>query len=234
MFKENFKTKSKNEYLNILPVTTSKKETRENYDKISKFYDYTEGIFEKKYIDMALRYLDIKQGETVLEIGFGTGNALIKTAEYVGQSGSVYGIDISPKMVEVAYRKIKNKSLSDRIKLICCDATKLPYSTNKFDVVFLSFTLELFDTPEIPEILKEVKRVLKSGGRLGIVSLSKDVRKSLFLRLYEWAHKKFPKYIDCRPIYAAYFVKKAGFYINYKKKAKIFLAPIEIVIGIKN
>ena len=228
------KTKSKNKYLNILPVSTSKKESRENYDRISKFYDYTEGIFEKKYIDMALKYLDIKQGEAVLEIGFGTGNALIKIADQVGQSGMVNGIDISPKMVDLAYRKVKNKSLSDRIKLTCGDAAKLPYSNNRFDAVFLSFTLELFDTPEIPEILKEVKRVLKPGGRLGIVSLSKDNEKSLFLRLYEWSHIKFPKYIDCRPIFTAYLIKKAGFYITLLKKAKIFLAPIEIVIGIKN
>ncbi len=217
-----------------MPVSRSKKEVQENYDKISKFYDYTEGIFEKKHIDMALRCLDIKQGEVVLEIGFGTGNALIKMAEYVGKSGAVYGIDISPKMVEVAYRKIKNKLPLGRIKLTCGDAVKLPYSANKFDVAFLSFTLELFDTPEIPEILKEVKRVLKPGGRLGIVCLSKDDGKSLFLRLYEWAHIKFPKYIDCRPIFAAYPIKNAGFYISYKKKEKIFLATVEIVIGIKN
>ncbi len=226
------KPKTKTNYLNILPVTRSRKEAREAYDKISKFYDCTEGIFEKKYINMALEQLYIKEGEVVLEIGFGTGNALIKIAEYVGRSGFVYGIDISPKMVEITNRKIKNRALSDRIKLTCGDATRLPYPYKKFDVVFLSFTLELFDTPEIPEILKEVRRVLKPDGRLGIVSLSKDNGKSLFLRLYEWAHKKFPKYIDCRPIFVAYSLENAGFEISYKNKAKIFLTPLEIVIGI--
>ena len=193
----------KNNYSNILPVSRSKTEAKDAYDKISKFYDYTEGIFEKKYTDMALRYLDIKHGEIVLEIGFGTGNALIKMAEYVGNSGTVYGIDISPKMVEIANRKIKNKLLSDRIKLTCGDAIRLPYPDEKFNVVFISFTLELFDTPEIPVILQEVRRVLRQNGRLGLVSLSKENGSSLFLRLYEWAHIKFPKYIDCRPIFAS-------------------------------
>ena len=133
----------------------------------------------------------------------------------------MYGIDISPKMLELANNKIRKRLFTDRVKLACGDAINLPYPDNKFDAVFLSFTLELFDTCEIPKALKEVKRVLKLNGRL-------------FLRLYEWAHIKFPKYIDCRPIFVTKSIKEAGFDIGYKKKAKIFIAPIEIVIGIKN
>jgi demethylmenaquinone methyltransferase/2-methoxy-6-polyprenyl-1,4-benzoquinol methylase len=218
----------------ILPVLRSKEEARVAYDRISKFYDYTEGIFEKKYINMALKELKIRKGEVILEIGFGTGNALIKLAEYIGKNGVVYGIDISPKMLELANKKIRKRLFTDRVKLTCGDAMKLPYPNNKFDTVFLSFTLELFDTCEIPKVLKEIKRVLKLNGRFGVVSLSKDNGKSLFLRLYEWAHIKFPKYIDCRPIFVTKSIEDAGFDIGYKKKAKIFLAPIEIVIGIKN
>lgn len=226
------KPKTKVNYSDILPVLRSKKEARESYDRISRFYDYTEGIFEKKSINIALEHLNIKEGEVVLEIGFGTGNALIKMAECIGKSGLVYGIDISPKMLERAKRKIKKWGFLNRVRLICRDAIKLPYPDKKFNAVFLSFTLELFDTPEIPEILKEIRRVLKTGGRLGIVSLSKDNGKSLFLRIYEWTHKKFPRSIDCRPIFVSYSLENAGFDISYKKKAKIFFAPLEIVIGL--
>ncbi|MCJ7472920.1 MAG: methyltransferase domain-containing protein [Actinobacteria bacterium] len=226
------KPKTKVNYSDILPVSRSKKEARESYDRISRFYDYTEGIFEKKSINKALKYLNIKEGEIVLEIGFGTGNALIKIAERIGKSGFAHGVDISPKMLERTNRKINKLGLSDRIKLISRDAIKLPYPDKKFNAVFLSFTLELFDTPEIPEILKEIKRVLKPGGRLGVVSLSKDNGRSIFLRLYEWAHKKFPRSIDCRPIFVAYSLENAGFDISYKKKAKIFFAPLEIIVGL--
>ena len=218
----------------ILPILRSKEEARAAYDKLSKFYDYTEGIFEKKYINMALNELRVRKGEVILEIGFGTGNALIKIKEYIGKNGVLYGIDISPKMLNLANNKIRKRLFTDRVKLTCGDAIRLPYPDNKFDAVFLSFTLELFDTCEIPIVLKEIKRVLKLNGRLGVVSLSKDNGKSLFIRLYEWAHIKFPKYIDCRPIFVTKSVKDASFDIRYKKKVKIFLAPIEIVIGIKN
>ena len=47
----------------ILPVLRSKEEAMEAYDRISKFYDFTEGIFEKKYINMALKELKIWKGE---------------------------------------------------------------------------------------------------------------------------------------------------------------------------
>ncbi|MCD6371912.1 MAG: hypothetical protein J7L39_04340 [Candidatus Aenigmarchaeota archaeon] len=49
----------------------------------------------------------------------------------------------------------------------------------------MSFTLELFDTPEIPKILTEIKRVLKPKGRLGIISMPKEDENSLLLKLYE-------------------------------------------------
>ncbi len=216
----------------ILPVLRSKEQARRSYDRLSRFYDYTEGIFEKKSINIALEQLNIKEGEEVLEIGFGTGNALIKIAESIGETGSAHGIDISPKMLERARRKINKLGLLNRAKLISGDAVKLPYPSKIFDAVFLSFTLELFDTHEIPKILKEIERVLEPGGRLGIVSLSKDNGRTLFLRLYEWAHIKFPNSIDCRPIFASYSIEDAGFDISYKKKAKIFFAPLEIVIGL--
>ena len=58
---------------------------------------------------------------------------------------------------------------------------------------------------------------MKLNGRLGVVSLSKDNGKSLFLRLYEWAHIKFPKYIDCRPIFVTKSIKDASFDIGYKE-----------------
>jgi demethylmenaquinone methyltransferase/2-methoxy-6-polyprenyl-1,4-benzoquinol methylase len=95
----------------------------------------------------------------------------------------------------------------------------------------MSFTLELFDTPEIPVILEEIKRVLKFNGRLGIVSMSREEGTSILFKLYEWAHKKFPNYADCRPIYVEQSLREAGFKIINKRKVKVFGLPLEIVIG---
>ena len=93
----------------ILPVLRSKEEAREAYDRISKFYDYTEGIFEKKYINIALKEFKIRKGEVILEIGFGTGNALIKIAEYIGKNGVVYGIDNFSQNARTCKKENKKK-----------------------------------------------------------------------------------------------------------------------------
>ena len=217
----------------VLRVYRTRVQAKENYDRISRFYDYFAGIFEKKYRNITLERLTIKKGETVLEVGFGTGHCLRQMAEAVGGEGKVYGIDISSGMLEVSRRRLKKAGLLDRVELYRGNALKMPYEDDKFDAVFMSFALELFDTPEIPKVLGEIKRVLNPNGRLGVVSMLKEDRDSILLRLYEWTHKKFPKYVDCRPIYVEQSLKDAGFKIRYKEKVKLLGLPGEVVIGIK-
>lgn len=217
---------------NILRVYRTKAQAKRNYDKISHFYDCFAGGFESHYRNVALNQLNIKSGETVLEIGFGTGHCLMQLVKTVGKTGMVYGVEISSGMLEVTKKRLEKAGLLDRVALYCGDAAKMPYNEHKFDAVFMSFTLELFDTPEIPVILNEIKRVLKHEGRLGVVSMSMVEGKSILFKLYEWAHKKFPNYADCRPIYVEQSLKEAGFEIKDKNKVKVFGLPLEIVIGI--
>ena len=155
-----------------------------------------------------------------MEIGFGTGHCLMQIAEAVGKEGRVCGVDLSPGMLEVSQRRLARAGLLDRVSLRCGDATDLPYADEEFDAAFMSFTLELFDTPEIPIVLSEIKRVLKPSGRLGVVSLSREDGTSLMLRLYEWMHQRMPQYIDCRPIYVEQALKEAGFQVVHSEKEK--------------
>jgi ubiquinone/menaquinone biosynthesis C-methylase UbiE len=216
----------------VLRVTRTKAQAKESYDRISRFYDSFAGVFEKKYRNMALERLNIERGETVLEIGFGTGHCLKQMAGSVGEDGKVCGIDISSGMLEVAKRRLEDAGLLDRVELRCGDAMEMPYEDNTFDAVFMSFALELFDSPEIPRVLAEIKRVLKRAGRLGVVSMSKEDGDSTLLRLYEWTHKKIPQYVDCRPIYVEQSIKDAGFEIQYREKVSLFGLPGEIVVGV--
>ena len=216
----------------ILAVPRTKEEAKRLYDRISKFYDYLTGASERKCSEKALDRLSIEEGETALEIGFGTGYCLKRIAERVGQTGEAYGIDISSGMLKVAKRKLEQADLMDRVELYCADAANLPYGENVFDSVFTSFTLELFDTPEIPKVLNEIKRVLKPGGRLGVVSMSKEDGRSIMLRLYEWFHKKWPKYVDCRPIYVEQSLRNTGYEIMSKERVRLFGLPGKIVVAL--
>ncbi len=201
---------------------------------MSRSYDLFAGAFEKRLRNKALARLEIAEGEAVLEVGFGTGHCLKQIAEAVGEAGRVCGVDLSAGMLEVSQRRLDRAGLLDRVSLSCGDATDLPYADEEFDAAFMSFTLELFDTPEIPMVLSEIKRVLKPNGRLGVVSLSREDGTSLMLRLYEWMHQRMPQYIDCRPIYVEQALKKAGFHVVHSEKEKLWGLPAKIVVGQNN
>ena len=224
---------NKSKARDILPVPRTKAEARQAYDTLSRIYDYTLGLVRHNYAEMALQRLAIAEGETVLEVGFGTGDCLKQITELVGPAGKACGIDISRGMLERTKRRLEKAGLAGAVELCCGDATCLPFNESTFDAVFMSFTLEVFDTPDMPRMLAQIKEVLKPGGRLGIVDTSKENGKSVFVRGYEWLHKKCPKYLGSRPIYAEQCLVDAGYQIRSKEKVKVFRVPTDIIVAIK-
>ena len=218
----------------IKRVERSKKQAKISYDKLSKWYDFLAGGSEKKYRDAGLVKLSVKQGEKVLEVGFGTGYCISLLARSVGEDGKVYGLDISEGMLSMTASRLKKSGLNERTELQCGDAANLPYSENLFDAIFISFTLELFDTPDIPIVLREFRRVLKNSGRICVVSMSKEGKTGLMIKLYDWAHEIFPNYVDCRPIYVRQALENANFEIADATKMSLSGLPIEIILAKKN
>ena len=137
------------------------------YARISRVYDAFKGRFERKLRGRGLELLDIKEGEAVLEIGFGTGYLLIEIARSVGKNGKVSGIDLTSQMVSLAKARVQKEGLAERVELREGDAREMPYQNKQFDVVFMTAMLELFDKPDTPKVLAEIKRVLKPAGRQG-------------------------------------------------------------------
>lgn len=217
----------------ILPVPRTREEARQAYDRLSRIYDYTIGAFGRKYSAMALRRLSVTDGERVLEIGFGTGHCLQLMAELVGQTGRVCGIDLSSRMIGRTRRRLDRAGLAGRVSLCCGDVAHLPLAGNAFDAVLACFVLEVLDTPEIPVVLEEISRVLKPGGRLGVASMSKENGESAPVRLYEWVHNRWPKYVGSRPIYAEQWLLDAGYGIRSKEKFRVCRLPGEIIVGVK-
>ncbi len=214
----------------ITRVTRSKEEAREFYNHISYFYDFSEGSFERKYINKGIEVLSVKEGDIVLEIGIGTGESVLNLAQLVGKYGKVYGVDISDKMIDITRKKLVEKDLLNRVELICTDAVNLSFISNFFDKIFMSFTLELFDTPEIPKVLSECFRVLKNKGTICVESLSKK-HDNAMVHIYEWLHTIFSKSLDCRPIFVEEELRKNGFQIGFSSVFLMWGLPIEIVVG---
>ncbi len=215
----------------ISPVTRSKERARRYYDRLSRWYDRLAARSERRYTNLGLEKLAVCEGDRVLEIGFGTGGTIVSLARSAGATGKVHGVDISEGMRRVTELKVSVAGLTDRVNLQRKDAVQLPFPDDFFDRVFMSFTLELFDTPEIPLVLGECRRVLRRRGKICVVSMSK--RGGLVERLYEWLHHCFPVLVDCRPIFVRQAVTAAGFEILDDALLTMWGLGVEIALARK-
>jgi ubiquinone/menaquinone biosynthesis C-methylase UbiE len=213
-----------------LPVFQTREQTRAFYNKISGVYDLLSDRSEAPVRRAGLDLLRIQAGEEVLEIGCGTGHSLVRLADEVGPRGRVLGLDLSDKMLAVARSTLARAGIGDRVRLRRGDAAHLPYADMSVDAVFMSFTLELFDTPEIPEVLRECRRVLRLGGRIVVVGMSKESDPDPLVAVFEWGHRHFPNFLDCRPIFVREALQASGFNITKSLKKRMWV-PIEIVLA---
>ena len=212
-------------------VARSKAKARANYNRLSRWYDTIAGSSEKKYRDVGLQKLNACPGEEILEIGFGTGHCILALAKAVGQTGKVHGIDISEGMLAITEERVRQAGLLDRVDLRVGDAATLFFADNSFDGIFMSFTLELFDSPEIPLLLEQCHNALKPDGRLALVTLVKQPGTAV--KIYEWFHEKMPVAVDCRPIYAQADLTAAGFMISDLTAMSMWGLPVEIILAKK-
>lgn len=215
-------------------VTRSKADARASYNRLSRWYDVVAGTTEKKYRDWGLEKLSAQPGERILEIGFGTGHCLVALARAVAVSGRVIGLDISDGMLSIAKDRLQQETLNERVDLHLGDAANLDFlESRSLDGVFMSFTLELFDNPEIPRVLQECYRILKTEGRVAVVSMTKTNPPGVAVRIYEWFHEHMPNYADCRPIFARQALEQSGFVIQDVSVSSMWGLPVEIVLGKK-
>ena len=214
-------------------VIRSKKDAMATYNRLSGVYDLLASGAEWKFIETGIRELAVRDGESVLEIGFGAGRGLLSLAHSVEPHGKVCGVDISKGMIEAARARVRDAHVEPVIELIAGDGSALPFVPGLFDAVFMSFVLELFDNPEIPVVLADSLRVLKKGGRMCVVALSTKGKRGPALRLYEWAHDNFPNYADCRPICVGGFLRVAGFEVVRSEVGSMWGLPVEVVLARK-
>ncbi len=215
---------------------SSPESNRSFYNRISRFYDDIADAGEHSARAAGEAALAVQPGEVVLEIGYGTGNSLVALGQSVGEQGAIEGLDISIGMRDVALHKVQEAGLEARVHLSIGDARELPYESATFDAAFLSFTLELFPLDQIPNVLNEIKRVLKPKGRLGVVSMATvgpDETESVLERTYIWMHQHFPHIVDCQPIDVEHFFRRAGFEISKRHRMEIFTMPVEAIVGVK-
>src|SRR5512138_3733736 len=188
--------------------------THQTAEKIQKYYswrasNYDAGAgFEVEHHAEALRLANIHDGQRVLDVACGTGRGTVGLAQAVGAEGRVDALDLSEAMIAQARAKIEKLGLIQRVHFQPGNVRELPYPDNTFDLVYNGYMFDLIPLDGFMPILKEMARVLKPGGKLVLVNMSKpDGRKTFFEKIYEKGWAVMP----CRPVLMSGYLQPAGF-----------------------
>lgn len=201
------------------------KQVRQNYDRLSSFYDFLSGRAESAIFRESIKFLEKRKIEILLDIGCGTGTSLIKYRNTFQNAFLLAGIDLSIGMCR--------KALGHNDCISCANGIELPFSAGLFDAVCFNFSLEIFSEDCIKRVLSECMRVLKPDGAICVICMESISGKNVMYGLYSWAHDKFPTIVDCRPISVIPLLIESGFSIIEKESHNLMGLPVEIVLADK-
>ncbi len=122
---------------------------------------------ERAFREKILSFANLRRGEAVLDVGCGTGSLAIAARRYVGSTGTVYGIDASLEMIARAEKKANKAGLEVIFKNGA--AQLLPFPDAQFDAVLSTLMLHHLPRRGREQCAREIRRVLKPGGRALVV-----------------------------------------------------------------
>ncbi len=208
---------------------------RRAYDLYSHFYIQLAVPLERRPRMRGLDAAGIGSRDTVLEVAVGPGAALLEILKRVGKETTVYGVDLSPKMLTKARRVVQAAGYTN-VDLREADTRHLPFPDGTFDVLYNSYMLDLMPVEDMPLILGEFRRVLKPGGRLSLVNFSKKDwgRRNWYERLYTALPTRWVPYLlgGCRPVFMEGLVREAGF-TDVRQEFVPNVIPAEVVTARK-
>ncbi|UGB29269.1 demethylmenaquinone methyltransferase [Metabacillus sp. B2-18] len=192
------------------------------FEKIYQNYDQMNSVISfqrhKAWRKETMKRMNVKPGQKALDVCCGTADWSIALSEAVGPKGSVTGLDFSQNMLKIGQQKIKDLDLQN-VNLIHGNAMMLPFEDNSFDFVTIGFGLR--NVPDYMQVLQEMNRVLKPGGRAVCIETSQPT-----LPIFKQFFTIYFRYI--MPMFGKIFAKSYKEYSWLQESARDFPGMVEL------
>jgi len=180
-----------------------------NYDKMNSLISFQQ---HKVWRKDTMKRMNVQKGQTALDVCCGTADWTIALADAVGPNGRVTGLDFSQNMLKVGQEKVEQLDLK-QVTLVHGNAMELPFEDNSFDFVTIGFGLR--NVPDYIQVLKEMHRVAKPGGKVVCLETSQPTLIG-FRQIYFF----YFKYL--MPMFGKLFAKSYAEYSWLQESARDF------------
>ena len=192
----------------------------ENYDQMNSVISFQR---HKAWRKETMKLMNVKKGQSALDVCCGTADWSIALADAVGPEGSVIGLDFSQNMLKIGQQKVEQLELPN-VDLIHGNAMQLPFDDHSFDFVTIGFGLR--NVPDYMQVLKEMNRVLKPGGKAICLETSQPT-----LPVFKQFFFLYFRYI--MPLFGKLFAKSYNEYSWLQESARDFPGMIELAAMFK-
>lgn len=155
-----------------VPENEKADDVRQVFDSVAKRYDLMNDLLSlglhRAWKRAAVAATELKSGDKVLDIASGTCDLAIRFGHVVGAQGEVWATDINRAMLSEGLRRLH--ATGTQAHVAQCDCEALPFADNTFDAAVVSFGLRNMTHKD--QALKEMTRVVKSGGRVVVLEFS--------------------------------------------------------------
>ncbi|MFN8005640.1 MAG: ubiquinone/menaquinone biosynthesis methyltransferase [Terriglobia bacterium] len=181
---------AKSRRLNMKDFISSKEKKQiyvnQMFSKIAPRYDFVTSLLsygqDRRWKERLVRLVDVQSQHAVLDLACGTGDITFRLARS-GAPVRVIGVDITPEMIEIASRK-KTQLGANQVEFEVGDITRLRFPDNSFDRITVGYGVR--NVPDIHQLMSEVLRMLKPGGRFFSLDFGKPLHP-----VYCWAYLQY-------------------------------------------
>jgi ubiquinone/menaquinone biosynthesis C-methylase UbiE len=200
------------------------------YNRLARFYDVWGVLAESRARRKALDLAGIRNGEAVLEVAVGTG---LTFRPMVGRNadGINIGVDLSPGMLQKAGTRLADLP-PGRFELRLGDARNLDLADRSFDLLMNNYMFDLIPFDQMDAILDEFKRVLKPGGRLVMINMTRP--QTWCAGFYDWLYALSPGLMGgCRGVEMTDRLEARGFRVEKRIYLQQLCFPSEVVRAVR-